>query len=97
MYHITSCGFIFMFDHFLIFSVALGGEVVGVVVIVGVVVVLTVVIVVVVVIVVRCWQHTESCLRLQSTFLILQMNGIWQRDCAGRSNSSKYRGRWGLE
>ena len=52
---------------------------------------------VVVVVVVISWQHTESGLSLQSTFLILQMKGIRQRDCAGRSDSRRYRGRWDLE
>ena len=58
---------------------------------------LGVVVVVVVVVVVTCRQHTESGLRLQSTFLILQMKGIRQRDCAGRSDRSKHRGRWYLQ
>ena len=52
---------------------------------------------VVVVVVVIFWQHTESGLRLQLTFLILQIKGIRQRDCAGRRDSSRYRERWGLE
>ena len=71
---------------------ALGGVAVGE----GVIEV-NVVVNVVVVVVVPSWQHTESGLRLQLTILILQIKGIWQRDCAGRSDRSRYRGRWDLE